>query len=182
MSTASRSWFPLTAPRGSNATAATEPRPARLRLNGGTMKLIPHHQDDKYGPREYRSPDGTWRVVRTPRDDGRQNDRSRWEVHERHEDRVGGWHHHAAFERRRDALTAPPKRRKTPELSQEPSQSSPRRRRRGRLPRPSRPPAPRPAGTRALRRHSGAAAGRPPPRRNRTSIRRRATETPYLTV
>ena len=107
------------------------------------MKLIPYHQDDKDGSREYRSPDGTWRVVRTPRDNGRRNDRSRWEVHDRHEDRVGGWHHHAAFERRRDALvfldttaaapgsenvtTVPPKRPKTPELSQEPSQSSPRR-------------------------------------------------------
>ena len=30
------------------------------------MKLIPYHQDDKDGSREYRSPDGTWRVVRTP--------------------------------------------------------------------------------------------------------------------
>ena len=27
------------------------------------MKLIPHHQDDKAGRREYRSPDGTWRVT-----------------------------------------------------------------------------------------------------------------------
>ena len=68
------------------------------------MKLIPHHQDDKYGPREYRSPDGTWRVVRTRPSGGSRNPRPRWEVHERCEDRAGGWHHHAAFERRRDAL------------------------------------------------------------------------------
>ena len=51
----------MTATRGSSATAATEARPrpvaaGRLRLNGGTMKLIPHHQDDKHGTREYRSP------------------------------------------------------------------------------------------------------------------------------
>ena len=108
------------------------------------MKLIPHHQDDKHVRREYRSPDGTWRVVRTRRPGGNRNERPRWEVHERHEDRAG-WHRHAAFERRRDALvfldttavtpggestavtTAPPKRRETPEPSQEPSQSSPRR-------------------------------------------------------
>ena len=25
------------------------------------MKLIPHHQGDKHGHREYRSPDGTWK-------------------------------------------------------------------------------------------------------------------------
>ena len=91
------------------------------------MKLIPHHQDDKYGPREYRSPDGTWRVVRTRPSGGSRNTRPRWEVHERCEDRAGGWHHHAAFQRRRDALvfldttaatpgnenvtTAPPRRR-----------------------------------------------------------------------
>ena len=108
------------------------------------MKLIPHHQDDKYGPREYRSPDGTWRVVRTRRPGG--NDRPRWEVHERCEGRAGGWHHHAAFERRRDALvfldttaapaedesvtTAPSRRRDTPEPSQEP-QSGPRPTRKG---------------------------------------------------
>ena len=125
--------------------AATEawPRPVAGRLNGDTMRLIPHHQDDKYGPREYRSPDGTWRVVRTPRPGGSRNDRPRWEVHERHEGRAGGWCHHAAFERRRDALvfldttaaasggesvtTAPARRRETPEPSQEPPQSSPRR-------------------------------------------------------
>ena len=129
--------------------AATEARPrpvAAGRLNGDTMRLIPHHQDDKYGPREYRSPDGTWRVVQTRRPGGSRNDRPRWEVHERHEGRAGGWCHHAAFERRRDALvfldtaaaapgnesvtTAPPRRRETPEPSQEP-QSGPRPTRKG---------------------------------------------------
>ena len=30
------------------------------------MKLIPHHQDDKPDRREYRSLDGTWRVMRPP--------------------------------------------------------------------------------------------------------------------
>ena len=70
----------------------------RLRLNGGTMKLIPHHQD------EYRSPDGAWRVVQTRRPGGSRNARPRWEVHERCEGRGAGWRHHAAFERRRDAL------------------------------------------------------------------------------
>ena len=68
------------------------------------MKLIPHHQDDKHGTREYRSPDGTWRVVRTRRPGGSRNARSRWEVHERCEGRGAGWRHHAAFERRRAAL------------------------------------------------------------------------------
>ena len=67
----------MTATRGSSAMAATEARPrpvAAGRLNGDTMRLIPHHQDDKYGPREYRSPDGAWRVVRTPRPGGSRND------------------------------------------------------------------------------------------------------------
>ena len=134
--------------RGSSATAATEARPrpvaaGRLRLNGGTMKLIPHHQDDKHGTREYRSPDGAWRVVQTRRPGGSRNARPRWEAHERCEGRGAGWRHHAAFERRRDALvflditaaasggesvtTAPARRRETPEPSQEPPQSSPRR-------------------------------------------------------
>ena len=36
----------------------------------------------------HRSPDGTWRVVRTRRPSSQRNDRSRW--HERHEDRGGG--------------------------------------------------------------------------------------------
>ena len=106
------------------------------------MKLIPHHQDDKAGRREYRSPDGTWRVVRPCRRGG--NERPRWEVHERHEDHAG-WHCRAAFERRRDALvfldttaatpggestavtTMAPKQRETPEHSAEPPPPSPRR-------------------------------------------------------
>ena len=67
------------------------------------MKLIPHHQGDKHGHREYRSPDGTWKVVRTRRSGGNRNERPRWEVHERHE-RHADWHCHAAFEPRRDAL------------------------------------------------------------------------------
>ncbi len=67
------------------------------------MKLIPHHQDDKPGPREYRSPDGIWRVVRTRHPGGNRNERPRWEVHERPEDHAP-WHCHAAFERRRDAM------------------------------------------------------------------------------
>ena len=120
----------------------------RLRLNGGTMKLIPHHQDDKHGPREYRSPDGAWRVVRTRRPGGSRNALPRWEVHERCEGRGAGWRHHAAFERRRDALvfldttaaasggesvtTAPARRRETPEPSEEPpSGSGPRPTRKG---------------------------------------------------
>ena len=68
------------------------------------MKLIPHHQDDKHGTREYRSPAGAWRVVQTRRPRGSRNARPRWEVHERCEGRGAGWRHHAAFERRRDAL------------------------------------------------------------------------------
>ena len=88
----------MTATRGSSATAATEARPrpvaaGRLRLNGGTMKLIPHHHDDKHGTREYRSPDGAWRVVRTRRPGGNRNARPRWEVHERCEGRGAGWRH-----------------------------------------------------------------------------------------
>lgn len=71
------------------------------RLNRRKMKLILHHQDDdEHGRREYRSPDGTWRVVRPQR---RRNERSRWEVHERQGVR-SEWRCHAAFERRRDAL------------------------------------------------------------------------------
>ena len=60
-------------------------------------------QDDRLGRREYRSPDGTWRVVRTRRPGGNRNERPRWEVHERPEAHAP-WHCHAAFERRRDAL------------------------------------------------------------------------------
>ena len=112
------------------------------------MRLIPHHQDDRHR-REYRSPDGTWRVVRTRRPGGNRNERPRWEVHERPEAHAP-WHCHAAFERRRDALVfldttvvtpggestaasaAPPKRSETPERQDEPPGSSqprkPRRR------------------------------------------------------
>jgi len=64
------------------------------------MKLIPHHQDGEHSRREYRSPDGAWRVVRPRR---RRNERPRWEVHER-AGRADGWRCHASFERRRDAL------------------------------------------------------------------------------
>ena len=88
----------MTATRPSSATAV-EAGP--LHLNRRKMKLIPqHHDDDEHGRREYRSPDGTWRVVRPQR---RRNERSRWEVHERQRGR-SGWRCHAAFERRRDAL------------------------------------------------------------------------------
>ena len=110
------------------------------------MKLIPHHQDDKHGRREYRSPDGAWRVVRTRRPGGNRNERPRWEVHQRHEDHAD-WHCHADFERRRDALVfldttavtpggestaaaakAAPKQRETPERPVEPHQRrTPRR-------------------------------------------------------
>ncbi len=112
------------------------------------MRLISHHQDDRHR-REYRSPDGTWRVVRTRRPGGNRNERPRWEVHERPEAHAP-WHCHAAFERRRDALVfldttvvtpggespaasaAPPKRSETPERQDEPPGSSqprkPRRR------------------------------------------------------
>ena len=68
------------------------------------MRLIPHHQDASHGRPEYRSPDGTWRVVRT-RQPGPQRERT---------GTLGGsrgfrgprssWHCHAAFERRLDAL------------------------------------------------------------------------------
>ena len=138
-------------PAGASALrAATEARPrpvaaGRLRLNGGTMKLIPHHQDDKHGTREYRSSDGAWRVVQTRRPGGSRNARPRWEVHERCEGRGAGWRHHAAFERRRDALVfldttapagesvtaAPLRRPETPEPSQESPQSGPRPTRKG---------------------------------------------------
>ena len=63
--------------------------------------LIPHHQAD--GRREYRSPDGAWRVVRTRQPGRKRNEWARWEVHERPEAH-GPWHCHAAFERQRDAL------------------------------------------------------------------------------
>ena len=53
--------------------------------SGGTMRLIPHHQDASHGRPEYRSPDGTWRVVRTRQPGRNGNERARWEVHERPE-------------------------------------------------------------------------------------------------
>ena len=112
------------------------------------MRLIPHHQDDRHH-REYRSADGTWRVVRTRRPGGNRNERPRWEVHE-HPEAHAPWHCHAAFERRRDALVfldttvvtpggestaasaASPKRSETPERQDKPHGSSqpqkPRRR------------------------------------------------------
>ena len=113
------------------------------------MRLIPHHQDDSHGHREYRSPDGTWRVVRTRHPGGNRNERPRWEVHERPEDHAP-WHCHAAFERRRDAMVfldttavtpvgaatvstaAPTKQRETLER-QEPTGASPPRKPRRRI-------------------------------------------------
>ena len=102
------------------------------------MKLIPHHQDDKHDPREYRSPDGTWRVLRTRRPGGSRNDRPRWEVHERHEGRVDGWRDAlvfldttAAAPGNESVTTAPPKRSETPEPSQESPESGPRPTRKG---------------------------------------------------
>ena len=90
--------FRLHAPgRGSSRqqlTAADD----RLFRTEARMRLIPHHQDD--GRREYRSPDGAWRVVRTRQPGRKRNERARWEVHERPEAH-GPWHCHAAFERRR---------------------------------------------------------------------------------
>ena len=149
----------MTATLGSSAIAATEARPrpvAAGRLNGDTTRLIPHHQDDKYGPREYRSPE---RVVRTRRPGGSGNDRPRWEVHERQEGRAAGWRRrHAAFERRRDALvfldttaaepgnesvtTAPPGDARPPNPRRNPSPACARHGR-GRSPTTSTKPAPR---------------------------------------
>ena len=86
-----------------STTATSPPTFAELHAQGNTMKLIPHHPDDRHGRREYRSPDGAWRVVRTRRPGGNRNEQPRWEVHERPEDHAP-WHCHAAFERRRDAV------------------------------------------------------------------------------
>ena len=120
------------------------------RLRTDTMRLIPHHQDDSHGHREYRSPDGTWRVVRTRQPGGNRNERPCWEVHERPEAHAP-WHCHAAFERRRDALVfldttavtpvgaatistaAPPKQRETLERQDEPTGASPPRKPRRRI-------------------------------------------------
>ena len=65
-----------------------------LHAQGNTMKLIPHHPDDRHGRR-----DGAWRVVRIRRPGGNRHERPRWEVHERPEAHAA-WHCHAAFERR----------------------------------------------------------------------------------
>ena len=107
------------------------------------MRLTPHHQDASHGRPEYRSPDGTWRVVRTRQPGRNGNERARWEVHERSEAHAP-WHCHAAFERRRDALVfldttavvpggertaaAAAERNETPERQDEPTGSnSPRK-------------------------------------------------------
>ena len=97
------------------------------------MKLIPHHQDDKYGPREYRSPDGTWRVVRTspPAGAGTPGHAGRFTNVARTALAAGIIT--PPFERRRDALvfldttaatpgnenitTAPPRRREPPGIA-----------------------------------------------------------------
>ena len=63
------------------------------------MKLIPHHQDDKAGRREYRSPDGTWRVTPAATPGGEST----------------------------AVTTMAPKQRETPERSAEPPPPSPRR-------------------------------------------------------
>ena len=63
------------------------------------MKLIPHHQDDKAGRREYRSPDGTWRVTTAATPGGEST----------------------------AVTTMAPKQRETPERSAEPPPPSPRR-------------------------------------------------------
>ena len=94
------------------------------------MKLIPHHQGRQVRPPRIPI---TGRHVASRADPPLRREpdpRPRWEVHERCEDRAGGWHHHAAFERRRDALvfldttaatpgnenvtTVPPRRRGEP--------------------------------------------------------------------
>ena len=131
-------------PQAASGTVDQRPLPFES-LRSGQLNpscyADPPMSSEPTGVPAHRSPDGTWRVVRTRRPSSRRNDRSRW--HERHEDRVGGGRRHAAFERRRDALvfldttaaapgsenvtTAPAKRRETTEPSQEPSQSSPRR-------------------------------------------------------
>ena len=106
------------------------------------MRLIPHHQDASHGRPEYRSPAGTWRVVRTRQPGRNGNERARWEVHERPEAHAS-WHCHAAFKRRRDALVfldttavvpggertaaAAPEWNEAPEHRDEPTGSSPPR-------------------------------------------------------
>ena len=107
------------------------------------MKLIPHHQDDKHGTREYRSPDGAWRVVADP-PPRRKPERaaalggSRALRGPRRRlapprclrapaGRSGLPGHHDRGAGNESVATTPPKRSETPEPSQEPPQSSPRR-------------------------------------------------------
>ena len=62
--------------------------------------IPPYHQDDnKDGRREYRSPDGTWRVVRPCRRGGNRKRTAHWEVHEPQRGTTPTWHCRAAFER-----------------------------------------------------------------------------------
>ena len=58
------------------------------------MKLIPLHGPGKNGTREYRTPDGLWRLIRT------RTPAIRWEVQQRTDT---GWLHSATFAKRRDA-------------------------------------------------------------------------------
>ena len=75
---------PCSAPRaGSGIQVRVIPDSASrppLTGSGGTMRLIPHHQDASHGRPEYRSPAGTWRVVRTRQPGRNGNERARWEV------------------------------------------------------------------------------------------------------
>ena len=64
------------------------------------MKLTPRHEPGKNGRREYRTPDGRWRLVRTK--SGPQPSSARWEVHEA-TDQPEEWSPSAAFAKRRDA-------------------------------------------------------------------------------
>ena len=64
------------------------------------MKLTPRHEPGKNGRREYRTPDGRWRLVRTQ--SGPQPNSARWEVHEA-TDQPEEWSPSAAFAKRRDA-------------------------------------------------------------------------------
>ena len=64
------------------------------------MKLTPRHEPGKNGRREYRTPDGRWRLVRTK--SGLRPNSARWEVHEA-TDQPEEWTPSAAFAKRRDA-------------------------------------------------------------------------------
>lgn len=59
------------------------------------MKLTPLHGPGKNGPREYRTPDGLWRLIRT------RTPAIRWEVQRRSD--TAGWVRSATFAKRRDA-------------------------------------------------------------------------------